>query len=305
VRVSAGVASLADRIAVLAVAASALALLAPSLTLARHSDLLLAALVALTALGIEPAALSGALRRYRRVAGLAVGPFVGLAAVGVLGHLLLGGPAGDGVLALGLSSSEVATVGLVGLAGGDAALALGVLVSSLVLAAVLGPLLAPVLAGAHHGAAAGPLLGRFALVVLVPLVAGLAVRAAGERRRITVDQGLLDGGGAIVVSLLVYAALSGVSGGAGLGSAVLGAAGFLIAGGLVGAVAAAGLRGREHPSTVAFPAGLRDFAVAAALAQQAFGTRAAAVAGIYGALMLVAGAGGVTVLRSRSAHAAR
>jgi hypothetical protein len=40
--------------------------------------------------------------------------------------------------------------------------------------------------------------------------------------------------------------------------------------------------------------------VAAALAQQAFGTRAAAVAGIYGALMLVAGAGAVTILRRQA-----
>jgi BASS family bile acid:Na+ symporter len=298
--VSARVAGLADRIAVLAVAASLLALVVPSLTLARHSDLLLAGLVALTALGIEPAALRDALRRYRRVGLLAIGPYAGLTAVGVLGHAVLGGAAGDGVLALGLSSSEVATVGLVGLAGGDAALALGVLVVSLVLAAVLGPVLAPVLAASDHGAAAGPLLGRFALVVLVPLAVGLLVRAVGERRRIRVDQGLLDGAGAVVVSLLVYGALSGVSGGAGVGSAVLGAAGFLLAGGIVGGAAAFGLRGREHASTVAFPAGLRDFAVAAALAEQAFGTRAAAVAGIYGALMLVAGAAGVTVLRRRA-----
>lgn len=296
---SARVAALADRIAVLAVAASVLALVVPSLTLARHSDLLLAGLVALTALGIEPSALRDAMRRYRRVGVLAVGPYVGLAAVGVLGHAVLGGAAGDGVLALGLSSSEVATVGLVGLAGGDAALALGVLVCSLVLAAVLGPLLAPVLAASSHGAAAGPLLGRFALVVLVPLAAGLVIRAVGERRRIAFDQGVLDGAGALVVSLLVYGALSGVSGGAGVGSAVLGAAGFLVAGCLVGGAAALGLRGREHPATVGFPAGLRDFAVAAALAERAFGTRAAAVAGIYGALMLIAGAAGVTLLRRR------
>jgi predicted Na+-dependent transporter len=100
-----------------------------------------------------------------------------------------------------------------------------------------------------------------------------------------------------VVSLLVYAALSGVDGGPGLATAVLGASAFLVAGVVVGAVAAVALRRREQASTVGFPTGLRDFAVAAALADQAFGTRAAAVAGIYGALMLVAGAGAVTGLR--------
>lgn len=36
--------------------------------------------------------------------------------------------------------------------------------------------------------------------------------------------------------------------------------------------------------------GMRDFAVAAALASQAFGTRASAVPGVYGVLMLLAGA---------------
>jgi hypothetical protein len=269
-RVRRHVASLADRIALLAVAASALALVVPSPALAGHSDLLLAVLVGLTAVGIEPDALRDALGRHRRIAVLALGPYVALAAVGVVGHLALGGAAGDGVLALGLSSSEVATVGLVGLAGGDAALALGVLVSSLVLAAVLGPLLAPVLAGAPDGAATGPLLGRFALVVLVPLAAGLLLRAAGDRRRvrgdrrgiagsrwvtgdrrgiagsrwvtgdrreIRVDRGVLDRVGAGVVSLLVYAALSGVDGGPGLATAVLGASAFLVAGVVVGAVA--------------------------------------------------------------------
>jgi predicted Na+-dependent transporter len=47
---------------------------------------------------------------------------------------------------------------------------------------------------------------------------------------------------------------------------------------------------RAHDLTPAFCLGLRDFAVAAALAAQAFGPRAAVVAGVYGVMMLVAGA---------------
>jgi predicted Na+-dependent transporter len=47
---------------------------------------------------------------------------------------------------------------------------------------------------------------------------------------------------------------------------------------------------RAHDLTPAFCLGLRDFAVAAALAGQAFGPRAAVVAGVYGVMMLVAGA---------------
>jgi predicted Na+-dependent transporter len=42
---------------------------------------------------------------------------------------------------------------------------------------------------------------------------------------------------------------------------------------------------------------MRDFAVAAALAAKAFGPPAAAVAGVYGVLVLVAGAVVATLLR--------
>jgi predicted Na+-dependent transporter len=43
-------------------------------------------------------------------------------------------------------------------------------------------------------------------------------------------------------------------------------------------------------ATGVFVIGLRDFAVAAALASQAFGPAAATVAGVYGVLMLLVGA---------------
>ncbi len=45
---------------------------------------------------------------------------------------------------------------------------------------------------------------------------------------------------------------------------------------------------------------MRDFAVAAALASQAFGTRAAVVPGVYGVVMLVAGTAFVTLVRRRA-----
>jgi predicted Na+-dependent transporter len=44
---------------------------------------------------------------------------------------------------------------------------------------------------------------------------------------------------------------------------------------------------------------MRDFAVAAALATEAFGPRAAVVAGVYGVLMLIAGAGLAARVRVR------
>ncbi len=45
--------------------------------------------------------------------------------------------------------------------------------------------------------------------------------------------------------------------------------------------------------------GMRDFAVAAALASQAFGPRAAVVPGVYGVVVLVAGTAFVTLVRRR------
>jgi len=207
------------------------------------------------------------------------------------------GPVRDGVLALGLSSSEVASVGLVVLAGGDAVLALGALAGSLVASAVLGPLLATALgATAGHAGGAG-LLGRFALVVLVPLAAGLVLR--GRMPVIERGEGALGGLSAIVVCVLVYAALSGVDGGHGLGDAALASVAFLAASGLV-AVLCARLVGAGEAAAVGLPVGLRDFAVAAALATQAFGAAAATVSGVYGVLMLVAGALVATLLRRRS-----
>lgn len=89
------------------------------------------------------------------------------------------------------------------------------------------------------------------------------------------------------MAALVYAALSG-TGGSELSSTVVGALAFL---GLTFAVAFAGRQALPVDDRVTVPlvVALRDFAVAAALATQAFGRAAAGVAGVYGVLMLVLG----------------
>ena len=85
-------------------------------------------------------------------------------------------------MAVGLSSSEVASVGLTALAGADATIALGAVAGSLVLAALVGPVAIGWLAGAHGGAhgGSGHLLARFALVVIAPLAS--ASRCAASAR---------------------------------------------------------------------------------------------------------------------------
>jgi bile acid:Na+ symporter, BASS family len=272
----------------LALAAAALALVVPSGGLARHSDLLLAVLVLATALGISAADLARLRDHAVAVALLSVLPVIALAALAWLIGRAFDTDVRDGLLAVGLSSSEVAAVGLVALAGADATIALGAVTGSLVLAALLGPVAIGLLAGhAGHGGA-GHLLGRFALVVIAPLAAGALIRtlapgvAAADAER--------EGVAALTVAVLVYAALSGTAGAHGLAPALLAAVVFLLFSGLLGEL----WRRRTAPGTVAIPGalaiGMRDFAVAAALAAQAFGPRAAAVPGVYGVVMLVAGA---------------
>jgi hypothetical protein len=92
-----------------------------------------------TALGISFADLARLREHVRAVVILSLLPLPVL----VGAAWLLGRPFAplvrDGLLAVGLSSAEVASVGLVALAGADAAIALGVVTGSLVLAALVGP----------------------------------------------------------------------------------------------------------------------------------------------------------------------
>jgi predicted Na+-dependent transporter len=278
----------ADRLAAavlpLTLVATVAALLVPSRAVAERSELLLAALVLVTALGIEPHRLVALRRRPVAVIALSAGPFVVLAPVAWALGRLFDGPVRDGVVVLGLAPTEVAAVGLVALAGADAVLALAAVAGSLVASAAVGPLALAALGGSAH-VDLGPLLGSFALVVVLPLAAGLAARAvAPPLGRAEPEFGAA---GALAIAGLVYAALSGAAdGGGALGSAVLAGAAFLAA----SAVIAVLVQRRAHDLTPAFCLGLRDFAVAAALAAQAFGPRAAVVAGVYGVMMLVAGA---------------
>ncbi len=207
----------------LTLVAAALALLVPSGAVAGRSDVLLALLVLATALGIPWSELTALRSRAATVALLSVAPLVVLAAFAwALGHAF-GSFTRDGVVAVGLSSSEVASVGLTALAGADATVALGAVAGSLVLAALAGPVAIGWLAGGHghaHGGS-GQLLARFALVVLAPLCAGVAVRsvrASGAWLARRDDE--RDGIAALTVIVLVYASLSGTHGSHGLGSAL-------------------------------------------------------------------------------------
>jgi hypothetical protein len=277
----------------LAALAAVLALLAPSHAVAQRSDVVLAALVLFTALGIAPAQLASLTAHKLQLGVLVVAPFVALVPLGWLIGRLFSGAVRDGVLALGVSSTEVAAVGLVALSGGSAVLELGGLAGSLVVAALLGPVLLGALAAGASDVAVGALVGRFALVVLVPLAVGLLARATAPR--LEHAEGELSGLATIAVVILVYAAMSGAGEGGDLLSAAAASALFL-AGAALPALAWVAFAPRALRATGALVIELRDFAVAAALAGQAFGPAAATVSGVYGVLMLLLGAAAAHLL---------
>lgn len=286
-------ARLGDRLLGLAALAAALALVVPSHAVAVRSDLVLAALVLFTALTIAPAQLASLLAHKLELGFLVVAPFVGLVPLAWGIGRLFSAPVRDGVLALGVSSTEVAAVGLVALSGGSAVLALGGLAGSLIVAALLGPVLLGALAGGGGDVAVGELVGRFALVVLLPLVLGLAIRASLPR--LERADGELSGLATLAVVVLVYGAMSGAGEGADLLPAAAASALFL-AGSAMPALAWVALAPPALRATGALVIELRDFAVAAALAGQAFGPAAATVSGVYGVLMLLLGAAAANLL---------
>lgn len=282
-----GLTRASDWLLALAAVAAVLALLVPSHVVAQRSDLVLGALVLFTALGIAPAQLATLTAHKPQLAVLVGAPFVALVPLAWLISRLFSGAVRDGTLTLGVASTEVAAVGLVALAGGSAVLALGALAGSLVVSAVLGPVLLGALAGGTSDVAVGELVGRFALVVLVPLVVGLALRAAMPR--LEHAEAELGGLATLAVVVLVYAAMSGADEGGDLLPAAAASALFLAAAALPAAAWMA-LAPRALRATGALVIELRDFAVAAALAGQAFGPAAATVSGVYGVLMLLLGA---------------
>jgi bile acid:Na+ symporter, BASS family len=252
--------------------------------------------VFVTALDIDPRRLLHARHHLPVILLLAIVPLAVLTAGAWALSELVHGATRDGVLALGVAPAEVASVGVIGLVGGATELALAVLTVSLVLSAVAGPPLLGILGHATHGADVLPLMGRFALVVIVPLIVGLAVRA--RMPRLSERESELSAASTLIVAILVFASLSGTRAGAVAGALAVSVA-FLAFSGVVALLALRLLRARADPR-LGFTIGMRDFAVASALAASAFGHPATQVAGVYGAVMLIVAASLTVVARRRS-----
>jgi predicted Na+-dependent transporter len=305
--------------AVLLAAIVGLSVQRPLAWLAAHHgiDALLALLVFATALTIDPAAPRRVTAAWRRVA-LAIGLGVTVlpALSWAVSWLLPAGPLRDGVLVTGLAPCEIASVATTALAGGEAAVAACVLIGS-TLATVL--LAAPILTLFAQSAAFSPVgvIENLALVVALPLAAGIALRAwagaaADDGPAAAAQTGAAprpgSGGASRAVALLAtpraertanLVSLAAVAALVALvASEIHFTAGYAaVAAALLLFLAASALLGRllaaRSPRPVAaallLTTSMRDFAIAAAIAAAAFGPQAAAPLGLYGVAVLIWG----------------
>lgn len=291
---------------VLAAAAIGLTVGSPLAWLAGHQgiNVALAVLVLSTAVTISPAALRRIATAWRSLAlALVVGVTFLPALSWAVSLIAPAGPLRDGVATVGLAPSEIASVATTAMAGGEAALSAGVLISSTLATVILaGPILrleALSPANGHGTVSPGGIIASLALVVALPLAAGIVLRArvpsvaryerpAGATALVTV---------ALLVALVaaeVHVSAAYLPVGAGLVAFCLGSA-------VVGWVL--GLRsGRPARAALLLTTSMRDFAIAAGLAAAAFGTAAAAPLGLYGILVLAWGTGVAGYLRALSAR---
>jgi BASS family bile acid:Na+ symporter len=287
---------------VLVVAAAGVAGPAPGRTVAAGNgiDAALAVLVFATGLSLRLADLAAVRLAWRRIAVVLLASTAALPALAWSASLLVSDPVlRSGVQAAGVAPAEVATVALCVIAGGEAAVCATLLAASTIITVVAaGPILS--LLGASVTVSAAGLLGNLAVVIALPLAAGVTVRTAWSPgpeadavvRLVTV----------LALLLLLWQVASQIR----LNSAyvtVIAALVVYVAGSaLLGGVLA--LRSPPSRATaILLPVAMRDFAVAAGIATAAFGPAAAAPLGAYGVLVLLAGSLAAIIARRRPAPA--
>ena len=252
----------------------------------RALDISLAVLVLSTAVAIPPGAYRGlAAGAGRLVAAIVSAALVLPALSWAASRLVTTLALRRGVLVVGLAPAEVASVATASLAGGDAAVAAGVLVgSTLVTVAAAGFGLR--LLGAAGSIGAVALLTNLVLVVGAPMVLGVAIRARMtlSARQEAAAERLSVG----IVTLLVWLVASQVR---------LSTSYFQVAAALLLFLAGSALLGLvlglRTPAPVAtallLTASMRDFAIAAAIAVAVFGPASAGALGLYGVMVIAWG----------------
>jgi predicted Na+-dependent transporter len=304
-RARAAVGAYPELAAVLAAAVVGLAVQRPLGWLAaRHGiNALLVVLVFATAVTIDPRALRRLAAAWRQVLfAVLVGVTVLPALSWAVARLVPAGPLRDGVLVTGLAPCEIASVATTALAGGEAAVAAGVLIGSTLTTVVLAAPILTLEAGRASFSPAG-VIADLTLIVALPLAAGIALRSVPS----PVSRALATGRAETVASRTAVVAVAAlvalvaaevhltVSYAAVAGALAL----FLVASAVLGR--ALGVRSaRPAGSALLLTTSMRDFAIAAALAAAAFGPQAAAPLGLYGVAVLIWGTAAAGVIRARA-----
>jgi predicted Na+-dependent transporter len=270
----------------------------PLLRLVHHQgiDVLLVILVFSTAISIEPNSLRRLPASWRRLSlALVVGASVLPALSWLVAHLVASGPLRDGVSSIGLAPCEIASIATTAMAGGDVALAGGVLIGSTIVTVLVA---GPILAFETPGAALHPghIIFNLLVIVAAPLVAGVTVRsltALPARAEIVASTT-----STLAVAALVALVASEVHLSTNYLPVLLAILMFLISSAAIGRIIGLGAW-RPKMKAMLLTTSMRDFAIAAAIAAAAFGPVAAAPLGIYGIAVLVWGTGSAGFMRSR------
>jgi predicted Na+-dependent transporter len=284
---------------VAAAAALGLTVQGPLAWAVRHQgiDVFLVILVFFTALTIEPSTLRDLPAAWRRlsvalVAGITVLPVLSWS----VAHLMPAGHLRDGVTVIGLAPCEIASIATTAMAGGDVALAGGLLLGSTLLTVALA---GPILAAEASGTALDPwhILVNLVCIVAIPLGVGVACRGtfALPRRALETASSISTFSVAALVALVaseVHFARSYVA-------LLVAVVAFVVASAGVGVLVGRGSPPRAGRALL-LTLSMRDFAIAAGLATAAFGPDAAAPLGLYGIAVLIWGTGGAGFMRARN-----
>jgi BASS family bile acid:Na+ symporter len=283
---------------VLVIAAAGVAAPAPGRALAAGNgiDAALAVLVFATGLSLRLADLAAVRLLWRRIAVVLLVSTAALPVLAWAASQLIGDPVlRSGMQTVGVAPAEVATVALCVIAGGDAAVCATLLAASTIITVVAaGPILS--LLGASVIVSSAGLLGNLALVIALPLAAGVAVRTAWS------PGAALDAAVRLVTVLALLLLLWQVASQIRLDSAytrvIIALVIYVAASAVLGGILA--LRAPPAQATaILLPVTMRDFAVAAGIATAAFGPAAAAPLGAYGVLVLLAGSLAAIIARRR------
>ena len=260
-------------------------------------DIALAVLVFATGLSLRLADLAAVRLAWRRIGVVLLVSTAVLPVLAWAASLLIGDPVlRSGMQAVGVAPAEVATVALCVIAGGEAAVCAALLAASTIITVVAaGPILS--LLGASVIVSSAGLLGNLAVVIALPLVAGVALRTVWSPGR---------GADAVVRLVTVLALLvllwqvaSQIRLDSAYSRVIIALVGYVAGSAALGTVLA--VRAPAARATaVLLPVAMRDFAVAAGIAAAAFGPAAAAPLGAYGVLVLLVGSA-VTFVTRRGA----